>query len=370
MAAPTFDACTFTGGSYNNEFNSTASDGGLCTWDSANKRVTCDLTTVCGTTTDDNVLVAVRNQATGADNDFSVAAWCADTSGGGTSGADYCVVVTEGTTPEVEYLKLQGTPERDKLSFQMSTGKQLQALTGGPMLVGEQYGGADRDLLVGSNRISGSTYEDRLYGEAGEDRLFGLGGADSLDGGADADYIDGGLQSDTIHAGSGGDVVGGDLGGDTIHGDDGHDYLCGDALATVPTSSGGTVLIDNFAWVPPGNAWDPLVWDVTCGSSSGGDDTIWGGSGDDYLFGGKGGDNLDGGPGVDLAEGHDDNDELCDPSATGDWLDGGNGQDNLYATGNGLAGTLDGGPDDDGCTDEIGLTRLNCESVVLDVCPF
>jgi Ca2+-binding RTX toxin-like protein len=367
LAAPTFNDCVSTGGgSYNNEFNSTASQGGLCVWDSGSNTVTCDLDTVCTTTNvQDNVLVAVRNGTTGTDNDFAVAAWCNDTSGGGrTPAADFCVVVTD-TSLEVQRMRLFGTDQRDKLSFQMTTGQRLENLSGGPKVFGEQRGQGDRDILVGSGKNDINVYRDELYGEAGNDRIFGNAGQDLIDGGADNDFIDGGSHVDTITAGAGDDVVGGSGSGDTITGDDGEDHLCGEGLTSLPTGN-----LESLAWTAPSNDYNPSTWGVTCSTSGSNYDTIYGGNGDDYLFGGAGTDDLDGGAGTDILEGYSEADRLCDLSGGFDDLNGGDGDDELVATGNGLNATLDGGGGTDSCTDEPGLTRLNCESAGGDTCPF
>lgn len=368
LAAPTFNDCVSTGGgSYNNEFNSTAAQGGLCVWDSGSNTVTCDLDTVCTTTNvQDNVLVAVRNAVTGTDNDFAVGAWCNNTSGGGTSPTpDFCVVVTD-TSLEVQRMRLFGTDQRDKLSFQMTTGERLEDLSGGPKVFGEQRGQGDRDILVGSGKNDINVYRDELYGEAGNDRIFGNAGQDLIDGGADNDFIDGGSHVDTITAGAGDDVVGGAGSGDTITGDDGHDDLCGEGLTSLPTGN-----LESLAWTAPGNDYDPKTWGVDCENSTATNiDVIYGGNGDDYLFGAGGNDQLDGGSGTDMLDGYNNDDILCDTAGGFDSLNGQEGADRLIATGNGLNATLDGGNGTDSCTDEAGLSRPNCENVDVDTCPF
>jgi hypothetical protein len=106
--------------------------------------------------------------------------------------------------------------------------------------------------------------------------------------------------------------------------------------------------------------------DIICGNNGNdiidgreGNDEIHGNNGSDDLFGGLGDDTLHGGNGSDYLSGYDDdNDDLNDAElddhdpetddSDEDWLEGGNGKDDLF-----------GGPDDDKLLGENGKDNLN-----------
>ncbi len=148
---------------------------------------------------------------------------------------------------------------------------------------------------------------DLLLGEAGFDIIFGGGGADDIDGGAGPSYIDGGAGDETIVGGSGPDVIRGGDGNDEINGGGHLDFLFGDA----------------------GN--DILKGDAGVGA-------------DDQTYGQK----LFGGPGNDLLFAFAatvDAADVVEKNKLGDYLDGGDGADELF--GNLRQETLDGGAGDD-----------------------
>lgn len=130
-------------------------------------------------------------------------------------------------------------------------------------------------------------------GTAGGDLLEGGGGNDSLNGDLGDDDLLGGLGNDTIYGGEGDDWLHGDggyglAGEDLLFGGAGDDYVAGD----------------------------------------GGNDTIYGGSGDDTLLGGDGDDLVIGGNGRDWLLGNAGNDTLIAGADESD-LAGGQGDDQL-----------------------------------------
>lgn len=134
------------------------------------------------------------------------------------------------------------------------------------------YGGAERDLAVGS------LYGDAIAGGAGHDVIYGMAGADDLVPGEGGDYVDGGTGSDTVTylaAAAGVNV-------DLRHGlaEDGHASV--DQLLNVENVRGSQFR------------------DSINGSSM--PNTIEGFAGDDLLTGGEGRDTFifQGDPGTDL----------------------------------------------------------------------
>jgi Ca2+-binding RTX toxin-like protein len=191
------------------------------------------------------------------------------------------------------------------------------ALTGGT-------GGANLDLsavfaggsvTVGGGTITGFENYSIVYGTNFDDTITtgnaaivqSLGGNSPGIFGFDGnDVITTGTQVDTIYAGQGNDVVHSGAGNDKVYGDLGNDTLYGEA----------------------------------------GDDLLNGGDNDDVVHGGDGNDTLQGGGGADQLYGDAGNDSLSSrgdiytPVSTGSMLDGGDGDDWLYA---GFGDTVIGG---------------------------
>lgn len=124
--------------------------------------------------------------------------------------------------------------------------------------------------------------------------------------------INGTTASDTLNGTSGADTIYGDMGRDVIHGGAGDDYIDGG------TGYGGTIL---------------SVWDLGSGN-----DTLYGDAGNDTLVDYYGSNSFYGGDGNDLIG-------YLGSAATGQYLDGGAGQDSLL--GGSGADTLVGGSGDD-----------------------
>ena len=83
------------------------------------------------------------------------------------------------------------------------------------------YGGEGRDYLYGNEG------NDSLYGDAGQDSLFGQDGNDKLYGGDDDDYLSGDEGKDRLDGGKGDDDLYGGSGNDYLSGGAGDDYING-----------------------------------------------------------------------------------------------------------------------------------------------
>ena len=199
-------------------------------------------------------------------------------------------------------------------------------------------GGAGSDTLnggAGSDTLDGGTGDDLLNGGTGDDKLLGGDGNDILNGDEGADKLDGGAGNDTLSGGAGNDQLDGGSGDDTLFGNAGDDQLDGgDGNDTLRGNDGTDVL-------KGGKGNDMLSGDDGNDKLDGGegDDRLYGDAGNDFLMGGKGNDRLEGGVGNDALFGGRGNDQLL----------GGAGDDILYGdskgsgAGSGGAGWTGGG---------------------------
>ena len=189
--------------------------------------------------------------------------------------------------------------------------------------------GSDSDL-----NLTGTEGDDLLEGNIGNDEITGLGGNDDLLGHAGNDRISGNDGDDIGIGGDGDDVLRGATGDDQLQGNDGDDQLYGDN-------------------------GDDLLFGGT------GDDAVNGGQGDDILVGNIGADTLEAGNGEDalfggnLLERELTQDEMAGIRDAGDTatfpvaydvtddhvsdrLDGGDGNDSIYAGEGDIVETGDG----------------------------
>lgn len=165
-------------------------------------------------------------------------------------------------------------------------------------------GSSDNDSLSGGSgddQINGYGGADSLSGDTGNDQLFGAEGNDTLTGGEGADTLHGETDNDRIEGGEGNDLGFGHFGTDTLNGGSGDDTLHGGQDA-----------------------------DILLGCD--GEDALHGNDDNDTILGGDGKDTLFGGHGSDLLSGADDQ--------TGDYINGGKGDDRLIA---GEGDTVTGG---------------------------
>lgn len=164
---------------------------------------------------------------------------------------------------------------------------------------GDQINGLDAD-----DTISGGAGDDSLLGGLGDDRVSGETGDDTLHGGDGADTLSGGEGRDTLYGHNDADDLSGGAGDDSLVGSAGHDLLRGDA----------------------------------------GDDAVHGDIGDDTLHGGFGRDTLFGGWGDDVIVGlvNDPATVIFDDLDSGDFLNGGSGDDLILAGQDDLVDTGEG----------------------------
>ena len=184
-------------------------------------------------------------------------------------------------------------------------------------------GGAGNDSIVGGlgdDSLDGNSGNDTLEGGAGNDRLFARDGSDILSGGDDNDSLYAGSGDSTLDGGAGDDFleVDGTDGSVTVVGGSGWDTLdfdggtgeaftvtfTGDDAGTFTSgggASGNFTYIERIHGSEDGDSIDAAA-DTNGGyiRSSGGNDTVIGGSGDDTLEGGEEDDSLTGGGGDDV----------------------------------------------------------------------
>jgi serralysin len=220
----------------------------------------------------------------------------------------------------------------DYVDYRSDTAGVLVDIRSGVSLFGHAAGDSWLDspegILAGAGNdsLGGSDGANRILGRAGNDRIDGYGGADTLDGGEGDDLIEGGLGADLLLGGSGNDLIGDteQIILQTVAEDDAPDTLSGGAGNDTLLAGGGADLLD-------------------------------GGTEDDHLTGGAGADELIGGAGNDILSDHTqrpafagdsppvesfvasdadtllggDGNDFIYASGGGDWIDGGEGIDNL-----------------------------------------
>ena len=240
-------------------------------------------------------------------------------------------------------------------------GNAIDGVVGGPgndviyaSKGGGKYSGGDgNDLIQAPDNV---VVPYLFHGDAGDDTLQGGGGPDELYGDAGDDQIHGLQGDDHLYGGDGNDFLQGDEGNDTLEGGDGRDHLVGNDGDDLLLGGAGDDLLEGGV----GN--DRLVGNA-------GGDTIYGGEGDDVLVGddgtisaglapvhvtgidGAGNDVLVGEGGADVIFGCGGNDWIFGGAKIGagtltpvaldgvDFIDGGAGDDHIFADDAGGAGT-------------------------------
>ncbi|PTE13210.1 hypothetical protein C5F44_14965 [Fuscovulum blasticum DSM 2131] len=235
-------------------------------------------------------------------------------------------------------------------------GNDLYYGNGGNDVFVEYETDTGKDTMYGGNgndTMHGGADSDRMSGDDGDDYMNGGTGSDSMLGGAGNDYMFGHYGADTLSGGTGNDTIDGDNGADSINGGDGNDSI--DGAAGTDVSYGGA-----------GN--DTIYTDANTGGPGDNFDTIYGGDDDDVIYGFNNGQALYGDAGNDIISGDNkfsggsesntdtsESDSLYGgtgddtvysgytgtTSAYGDYLDGGEGRDNLV--GGTASDTLYGG---------------------------
>ncbi len=180
--------------------------------------------------------------------------------------ADTIYQTVTGTIPQLSFVNLYGTDDKDRL-FGTSGNDNIRGLLGDDILDGRK----------GDDRIQSGLGNDKLFGDQGDDILSGDDGHDSIWGGQGDDIGFGGDGNDLLFGQAGDDIMVGDGGNDLIYGEMGNDYLLG--------GEGKDIL------------WGNEGKDILNGGL--GQDWLYGGTGDDLLDGGADDDSLTGGQGQD-----------------------------------------------------------------------
>ena len=221
-------------------------------------------------------------------------------------------------------------------------------------------GDATGDTLSSIENITGSELADVLTGDSGANLLSAAGGNDALDGGAGADTLDGGSGTDLLVGGEGADVLIGGSGIDTASYISSAAGVTVDMQRVIAQASAGDASGDVLSGVE--NLTGSVFNDALSGDAgnntldaAAGDDVLEGGAGADVLIGGAGRDTASyagsaGGVQVNLATGvatgadaagdaysgienlrGSEFDDVLEALGTGSTLDGGAGNDYLYA---------------------------------------
>lgn len=191
------------------------------------------------------------------------------------------------------------------------------------------YGGSGEDTIYGG------WGRDALYGDEGHDILYGGLGRDLIHGGEGTDIMYGGAQSDTIYAGPNTEEG---ASADEVYGGHGDDHLYTAANNTVIYGGSGNDDLTGLVGTLDGHGGSGDD-SVRAGTAS---DRIIAGSGNDTVYGLGGGDSVEGQSGDDYikisgpsptdhlegrAYGGDGNDTIV----SGEFADGGSGDDSLQA---------------------------------------
>lgn len=196
-------------------------------------------------------------------------------------------------------------------------------ITGGgvtaSLLSNSASGAGGTDMLLNIENLEGSNQNDTLTGNANANTLWGRNGNDNLQGGGGNDVLQGGAGSDTVDGGAGTDTVSYEDAGAgidlslAITGAQNTNGSGSDRVTNVENVTGSN-FDDNFQGndaantILGGGSTDNIDGDTYALSGSG--DLLDGGAGDDNIYGRGGNDTLRGGDGADWLEGQAGNDAL------------------------------------------------------------
>ncbi len=222
-----------------------------------------------------------------------------------------------------------------------ATNYDLNVTIASPALVLRGTAGADLvEGWMGHDVLNGGA-PGAATADTGGDTLTGLGGRDLLDGGGGADLLLGGADADRLLGGAGNDTIWGDGPGirgpynrayqDVVSGGDGDDLLIGgDGRDTVDGGAGADTISDDYN--PDAGVFQPEQFS----DPSAAGDVLSGGDGDDVIRGAER-DRLLGGAGDDLLRL---NPRFLSSDFTGAVADGGEGTDRLVLGFGASAGPL------------------------------
>ncbi len=197
---------------------------------------------------------------------------------------------------------LRGGLGKDVLEYRSSTAGVTVDLS--PATDTASGGHAQNDVISGFEHVTGSNHADTLTGGSEPNELKGLDGDDTLDGGGGNDTLEGGAGADDLDGGAGRDALSyrGSTAGVTVSLKDdtasgGHAESGGqkDTISNFERVHGS-----KYADSLTGGDSGPAAHNELLGR--GGNDTLKGGGGNDTLEGGAGADSLDGGAGKDVLE--------------------------------------------------------------------
>ncbi|WP_376097833.1 M10 family metallopeptidase C-terminal domain-containing protein [Roseomonas sp. CCTCC AB2023176] len=177
---------------------------------------------------------------------------------------------------------------------------------------------------AGNDSLGGSEGDNRILGRGGADYISAYGGADTLDGGEGNDSLEGGSGADQAFGGDGADAIvdtqglllpqgvednaddtlaggaGNDTliaggGADVLDGGDDDDRLTGGAGADFLSGGVGNDILSDHTQQPAFAGASPAAGSFAASDA----DTLNGGLGDDWIYASGGGDLIDGGTGTD-----------------------------------------------------------------------
>jgi Ca2+-binding RTX toxin-like protein len=216
------------------------------------------------------------------------------------------------------------------VSFTLGANLENLTLTGSAAINGT--GNSLANIIrgnTGANVLDGGTGSDQLYAGAGDDTLIGGSGVDILQGSTGADSMTGGLGNDTYYVDNVGDAVVENPG-------EGVDLVNASISYTLAANVESLKLSEGAAINGTGNGADNVLHgNALANILDGGDgnDQLYAGAGDDTLIGGLGNDKLTGAVGADTMIGGAGNDKYFVDNV-GDTVteNAGEGADTVYSS--------------------------------------
>ncbi len=329
--------------------NSTAIGTTICSYNSSNDVVTCNLAAL-GDSTGATAYAVYDTGLNACAEEYCV--WGTDAN----SGANFCYEHDTSTSGPIRGIDVLGGSSADFVYFSdVVTGQHLEPDGSGNLTARALVFGGN-DYVLGST-YSANDYVERFWGGDNDDTLDGDEGIDELQGEGGVDTLYGGDGRDELHGGDGNDNLYGDGDDDVCYGDAQDDVIYGGEALDLIYGGSGNDTIDG------GTGADTILGEANNDTIVGneGDDIVSGGSGIDTIYGGLGDDDLAGGPNNDTIYGGTESDAICGDSGL-DTLYGDGGDDILYGA-VGAGETEDGGANSDSCEGyPAAAAAVNCEA--------